>query len=373
MTDDALPEADRADGAPHPRETETLFGQDAAQAQFLEAVTGSRMHHAWLITGPKGVGKATLAWAVARYLIATPPQTADAGLFGDAPPPPASLDISPDHPVAHRMAALSEPGLLLIRRAWDRDKKRLKAQITVDEVRKLGGFFGLSATDGGRRVVIVDSVDDMNPSAANALLKVLEEPPKNALLLLISHAPARLLPTIRSRCRELRLSSLEPDALTAALDQAGHQNTDPGLTALAAGSVGTAIRLLSNDGPALYTQILALLASCPSLDRARAQKFAEHVTQRGQNDRLNVALTLLDLALARMARTGTGLTPETPITTDEPQVMARLAPNARAARKWASLQQDLSQRIGHGRAVNVDDQSLILDAFLKINETASRP
>ena len=371
MSDDDLPEADRADGAPHPRETAEIYGQDAAKAQLLDAATGTRMHHAWLITGPKGVGKATLAWSLARFLIATPPETEDAGLFGEAPKP-TSLDIPQDHPVAHRMAALSEPGLLLIRRAWDRDKKRLKTQITVDEVRKLGSFFGLSSTDGGRRVVIVDSIDDMNPSAANALLKVLEEPPKNAILLLVSHAPARLLPTIRSRCRELRLPALSPDALTAALAQAGHPDPDPALAPLAAGSVGEAIRLATQNGPALYGEILALLATCPSLDRPRAQKFAEHITQRGHEDRTAVALNLLDLALSRTARTGTGLAP-LPATPDEPDILKRLAPNPASAQKWAALQQDLSQRIGHGRAVNVDAQSLILDAFLKINETASRP
>lgn len=371
MTEDDLPEADRAEGAPHPRETREIYGQDAAKAQLLEAATGERMHHAWLITGPKGVGKATLAWSLARFLIATPPATADAGLFGETPKP-TSLDIAPDHPVAHRMAALSEPGLLLIRRAWDRDKKRLKSQITVDEVRKLGAFFGLSSIDGGRRIVIVDSIDDMNASAANALLKVLEEPPKNALLLLISHAPARLLPTIRSRCRELRLPALAPDALMQALAQAGHPDPDPALAPLAAGSVGEAVRLATHNGPALYREILALLATCPSLDRARVQKFTEHITQRGHDDRLVVALNLLDLALSRMARTGTGLAPDF-ATPDELDILKRLAPVPAGAQKWATLQQELSQRIGHGRAVNVDAQSLVMDAFLKINDTASRP
>ncbi|MBT8458597.1 MAG: DNA polymerase III subunit delta', partial [Boseongicola sp.] len=233
-------------------------------------------------------------------------------------------------------------------------------------------FFGLSSTDGGRRVVIVDSIDDMNPSAANALLKVLEEPPKNALLLLISHAPARLLPTIRSRCRELRLPALAPDALSQALAQAGHTDPDPALTQLAAGSVGEAIRLATQNGPALYAEILALLATCPTLDRPRVLKFTDHITQRGQDDRLAVALNLLDLALSRLARTGTGLAPE-PATPNELEILKRLAPDPKAAQKWASLQQQLSQRIGHGRAVNVDAQSLVLDAFLKINETASRP
>ena len=372
MSDDDLPEADRADGAPHPRATQTLFGHDDAKAQLLEAATGTRMHHAWLITGPKGVGKATLAWAFARFLIATPPESDDGGLFGEAPKP-ETLDIPPDHPVAARMAALSEPGLHLIRRAWDRDKKRLKTQITVDEVRKLGSFFGLSSTDGGRRVVIVDSIDDMNPSAANALLKVLEEPPKNSVLLLISHAPARLLPTIRSRCRTLRLAALAPDALASALTQADLPDPDPALAPLAAGSVGSAIRLAAQGGPALYSEILALLQTCPQLDRARAQKFAEHITARGQEDRLAVALDLLNLALSRAARFGTGLPQEHPVTASEIEVLQKLSPDANAARTWADLQQKLSARIGHGRAVNVDAQSLVLDAFLKINETTPRP
>jgi DNA polymerase-3 subunit delta' len=217
MSDDALPEADRLDGAPHPRETVGLFGQTAAEAVFLNALNSGRLPHAWLLTGPKGVGKATFAWRAARYLIATPPETGDA-LF--APPPAGTLDIDPEHPVARRIRALSEPDLMLLRRVWDTERKRLKAQLTVDEVRGLKGFFGLSA-DGARRVVIVDCADEMNPSAANALLKELEEPPKNTVMFLVSHQPSGLLPTIRSRCRTLRFAPLSPDDLVAALDQAG--------------------------------------------------------------------------------------------------------------------------------------------------------
>jgi DNA polymerase-3 subunit delta' len=216
MSDDALPEADRLDGAPHPRETAALFGQSVAEAAFLSALNSGRLPHAWLLTGPRGVGKATFAWRAARYLIATPPETGDA-LF--APPPAESLDIDAGHPVARRIRALSEPDLLLLRRAWDHDRKRLKAQLTVDEVRGLKGFFALSS-DGGRRVVIVDCADEMNPSAANALLKELEEPPKNTVMFLISHQPSGLLPTIRSRCRMLRFEPLSSPDLLAALTQA---------------------------------------------------------------------------------------------------------------------------------------------------------
>ena len=189
MSDDDLPEADRAEGAPHPRLTPNLYGHEAVEAEVLAALTGGRRHHAWLLTGPRGIGKATLAWRIAKFMLAGADAPAESGMFGDAPAPD-TLTIDADHPVSRRIAALSDPGCLLIRRAWDHDRKRLKAQITVDEVRKLNSFFGLSAADGGNRVVIVDSADDMNPSAANALLKVLEEPPDRAILILISHQPA---------------------------------------------------------------------------------------------------------------------------------------------------------------------------------------
>ena len=148
MSATEIPEPDRAPGAPHPRETGHLFGQSAAEAAFLDAHSGGRLHHAWLITGPKGVGKATLAWRIARFLLADAGSD-DGGLFGDAPPAPATLDIAPDHPVARRTRALSEPRLLLIRRGWDDKNKRLRTEITVDEARRIKGFLSLSATDGG--------------------------------------------------------------------------------------------------------------------------------------------------------------------------------------------------------------------------------
>ena len=209
MSDEPHPEPDRVEGAPHPRATPRLIGQESAEADFLAAFSADRLHHGWLITGPQGLGKATLAWRIARFLLATP-EAADDGLFG-APPPPESLDIPVDHPVARRVLALSDPGLKLVRRGWDEKAKRLKTVITVDEIRDLKQFFALSSADGGRRVVIVDSADEMNPNAANALLKLLEEPPARTTLLLISHQPSRLLPTIRSRCRELRLAPLGAD------------------------------------------------------------------------------------------------------------------------------------------------------------------
>lgn len=366
--DDALPEADRAEGAPHPRHTLRLFGQEEAEAEALAAFTTGRPHHAWLLTGPKGVGKATLAWRMARFLLAEAP--ADAGLFGDSPAP-TSLDVPDENPVARRLAALSEPGCLLIRRAWDPDRKRLKAQITVDEVRRLNGFFGLSSAGGGRRVVIVDSADEMNPSAANALLKVLEEPPARAILILISHQPARLLPTIRSRCRTLRLKPLAPEALASALEQAGTEAPDQTMLAeLAGGSAGEALRLAAFDGPEIYGRIVGLMGQAPEMDRQAARALVDGVAARGAEERLAMAVRLLNLALARLARIGAGMAPTESAAQGEMDAWAKLALAAPPSR-WADLQQEISARLGHGLAVNVDPASLLLDALLRVNEAAS--
>jgi len=366
MSDDDLPEADAAEGAPHPRHTAKVFGQDDAERAVLTALGEGRRHHAWLLTGPRGVGKASFAWRLARYLRTE--ENAGPGLFGD-PEPTTSLDVSPDHPVARQMAALADPGTLLIRRAWDPDRKRLKAQITVDEVRKLNSFFGLSATDGGSRVVLIDSADEMNSSAANALLKVLEEPPAKAALLLVSHQPARLLPTIRSRCRLLRFAPLGSEDLTAALTQAGIEVPDSAaLTELAGGSAGEALRLITGDGLAIYQEVMELFAGAPQMDRQAARRFAEAAAARGADARLDLSLRLLDLALVRLARRAAGHGTPQDAAPKEGEVFGKLG--AVPARRWAELQQSLSARLGHGMAVNVDPSSLIMDALLQINAAA---
>lgn len=372
MSDEAYPEADRLEGTPHPRETMRLFGQDAAEAIVLDAIESERLHHAWLLTGPKGVGKATLAWRAARFLLARP-VSGDAGLFG-ASPRAATLDVASDDPVARRIAAMSEPGLLAIRRPWDPDKKRLKAQITVEEIRRLNSFFGLSAADGGYRVVIVDSADEMNTAAANALLKVLEEPPRNAVLFLVSHRPARLLPTIRSRCRDLSLGHLGPETLRQAMRQAGcdDQLSAP-LAELSGGSVGEALRLHALDGTALYAEIIEILADAPRMDRQKAAKLAEKAAERGAEERLDLIFRLLDMVLSRLALSGAGHAPAQDAATGERAILDRLSPDLRRAREWAALNNKIGQRLHHGRAVNIDPASLLLDAFLKINETAGQP
>ena len=372
MSETEIPQPDRVEGAPHPRETVRLFGQDRAEQDFLTAYTTGRLHHGWLLTGPKGLGKATLAWRIARFLLATPEQEDD-GLFG-APPPPETLEIGADHPVMRRTLALSEPGLFLLRRAWDDKAKRLKTQLTVDEVRKLKGFFTLSSAEGGRRVVIVDSMDELNTSAANAILKLLEEPPARTTLLMVAHQPSRLLPTIRSRCRELRLTPLAPYEIAAALEQAGiaTEGAEEALAALAAGSVGEAVRLAQMGGVEMYRDLLALFHDLPRLDRGRALALADGAAARGAEEKRALLVALLDLLMMRIACTGaTGLPPEPQAARGEGELLLRLAPNPHAARRWAEAAQSIGGRVQHGLSVNLDPAALILDTVFKIQETAA--
>ena len=361
----------RVPGAPHPRDTARLIGQDAAQDAFLDAFTTGRLHHAWLLTGPRGVGKATLAWRIARFLLATPDPDPD-DMFGA--PVPTSLDVPEDHPIARRIAAGSEPGLSFVHRSENEKTKRLRDQITVDDIRALGNFFQLSAADGGRRVVIIDAADEMNVNAANALLKMLEEPPARTTLLLVCHQPSRLLPTIRSRCRSLRLRALDPDEMAQAMVQAGVDPSAEGsaLAELSGGSVGAATRLALQDGLSLYGEIITLLGSMPRLDRPRALALAEAAAARGNEAKLDLFYTLLDIALARLARTGaTGLPPAVEAARDEAAILVRLAPHPPQARAWAETAQTALDRARHGRAVNLDPAALVLDTLFKLSATAA--
>lgn len=362
MSDEGLPDPDRVEGAPHPRETPRLIGQGAAEAGFLDALATGRLHHAWLLTGPRGVGKATLAWRIARHLLA----------HQDAPFPP-TLDVDPTHPVARRVMALSDPGLFLLRRGANDKGDRLAAEIRVGEVRKLASFLALSSTDGGRRVVIVDTADELNTQAANALLKMLEEPPERTVMLLVSHQPSGLLPTIRSRCRVLRLAPLGAEDMAVALQQAKIMlEGDPmALAELSSGSVGAAVRLLNLGGMKTYTELVALFDALPRLDPPRALRLAESAAQRGAEERRDLLFSLIDLFMTRLARSGAlGVAPPVEAAPGEAALLARLAPDPARARAWADCAQEIGARARHGRAVNLDPVSLVLDTVFKIQQTA---
>jgi DNA polymerase III subunit delta' len=225
-TEKPAPETDKEPSAPHPRETCGFFGHEAQEQALAEALAGGRMHHAWMLTGAKGLGKATLAYRFARVALG-------AKVIGPRP-----LDVNPDDPIARRVAAQSHPDLFILRRGLN-ERGKPRREITVDDARGLGHFFSLAPSEGGMRVAIIDSVDDLNRNAANAILKTLEEPPARSVLLLVCHAPGAVLPTIRSRCRRLALRGLEDAIVASALGSP----PDPALVSLAKGRPGKAISL----------------------------------------------------------------------------------------------------------------------------------
>ena len=364
-----LPESDRISGVAHPKNSDLLFGHSIAEAQVLEAFNSSRMQHAWMITGPKGIGKASLAYKIARFWLAQHPP--NKSLFS-TPYPNTSLRISQDNPVAIRIRAGSEPGLYVLKRPVEEKTSRLKTVITVDTVRQLRRFFEMSPGGNGRRVVIIDCVDDMNANAANALLKVLEEPPENALLLLVTHQPSLILPTIKSRCRKLACHPLSPKDMQAAFEQIlPDHNFDPGLVALANGSVGQATELILKNGLETYAEIIALLQTLPKLDRTKLLKLANSVENNGKR-KFDQLLGLFDIFLARLARSSVAAKSEYQAALGEREVFAKLCPDQTAAHHWANIQLELGQQARQGKTANLDPSSLILDMCLKIEESAAQ-
>lgn len=246
-----------------PRETTALFGHRAAEETLLTAFRSGRIPHAWLIGGAQGIGKATLAYRMARFVLAHPDPAA--GSVQEA----ATLAVAPGHPVARQVAAGSHGGLLTLERTAN-ERGVMRSVITVDESRETIGFFGSTAAVGGWRVCVVDTVDELNANASNALLKILEEPPARSLFLLVSHAPARVLATIQSRCRKLMLRPLDvADVVRAAAEAA---DLDPGDAELhaaaeaAEGSVARALTLLGSPALGLHRRTLDLLRSLPDAD-----------------------------------------------------------------------------------------------------------
>jgi DNA polymerase-3 subunit delta' len=267
----------------HPRETSALFGHPEAEAALLNAYRSGRIPHAWLIGGAQGIGKATLAYRMARFVLAHRNPLAPSVQGAE------TLAVDPSDPVARQITAGAHGGLLVLERGLN-DRGVLRTVITVDETRETIAFFGSTAAVEGWRVCIVDTVDELNPNAANALLKILEEPPQQSLFLLVSHAPSRVLPTILSRCRKLPLRPLAGDdvvrAAVAATDIAA---ADPALTEAAAaaeGSIARALTLLGGDALKLQQRTAALLATLPKVDPRELHALGDAL---GTSDRVALA------------------------------------------------------------------------------------
>ncbi len=272
-----IDEADRLADHPHPRENLDLIGQNEPEMALLEAYKSGRMHHAWILAGQGGIGKATLAYRFARYILNHPDPTSQAVQQA------TSLDIPDNNRIAQIIAAQSHPDVFILRRQWNEKTKKLRTDIQVDETRNLVHMFQSTASAGGWRVAIIDSAEDLNANSANALLKILEEPPPRSIFLIITHEPGRLLPTIRSRARLLSMPSLS-EAHVAQLLRELSDNPDESLLLQAAqrshGSVRRAFALLDGGASGVRSRIENLLAKLPALNNAAVLSIAEECAKR---------------------------------------------------------------------------------------------
>jgi len=364
---DPFPESDQLGDFPHPRTVTSLIGQSHAEQTIFEAFMSGRMPHAWLLSGPKGIGKATLAWRAARFLLRyNLPEIAAAARATD-------MSVPDDHPVARQIASHSHPNILTIRRPWDEKLKRFKTVLTIDEVRRTTDFFGLTAGAGDWRIAIIDSADEMNVSAENALLKVLEEPPPQCVFFLVSHQPGRLLPTIRSRCRTLHLKPLAEDAIADIL-VANAVKAKPAeraaIAQLADGSAGRALAIADNGGLSLYGELVALLMDLPRLDINILHKLADKIARRGADDTWHTAIELLSDWLQRLIRTGAGAPVLPDLVPGENTAMARLA-NTASLDRWVEVWEKVSEMVAQAEALNTDRKLVILNIFSMLENTAN--
>lgn len=348
-----VPRLDSLDGWPLPAEQPAWLGPTSAETVLLDAYRGGRMHHAWLIGGPKGIGKATLAYRFARFAFAHPdPASADVATATE-------LSVDPDDPAFRRVAGRAHPNLLTLERPYREERKRFLTELSVDQIRRTVAFFGSTGGELGWRIAIVDPADEMNANAANALLKILEEPPTRSLFFIICHAPGRLVPTIRSRCRRLDLPPLSSAVIRTAIagnNKGDYSDADIDLAAaLAEGSLRRAILLLQDGGIALYRQFAGFAARLPSPQIAAMHTMADGVVKRGADDAYASFLDILRGWLGRRVRRE-GEPPGEP----EPSAVVAAVPLAR----WAEVWDKLNETSAEADALNLDRKQVVLSILM---------
>jgi len=342
-----IPEADRADGCKHPRETYDLIGHADAEQKFLRALNSGRMHHAWLISGPKGSGKATLAYRIIRHLL------------GGQSLLPNSLDISSQDPAAQRIEAQGHGNLFVSRRPYDHKTKRLKSEIPIANIRAMSSFFeSTPSEDRMPRIALIDSMDEMNRQAENGILKTLEEPPENAFLFLLANSPGQLLPTIRSRCMAL---SLRPVAEAEILPWLSAQSDEPAdiieaAVKLSRGGPGKAIALVQNADHVLKP-LTRLLSSLGRNDTAFDQILASNLAFKDKrNARALFWDCLQDILQHQAAFEVTG----------EWTGAFRPLPISKSAESWMQLWEKVRQWQRMEDAINMDKKTVMLTAISEI-------
>lgn len=328
-----------------PRSSEKLYGHQAALAQLVADWKDGTLAHGWLITGAKGTGKATLAYHFARAILA-----------GEEPE-----FITADHKVFRRVAALSHADLLVVEPKFDEKKDEKLRDISVEQAREIGQFLSLTAGESEWRVVIIDAVDDLNMAGANAILKILEEPPPKSVILLISHNPGRLLPTIRSRCRTLRLQPLEEKAFRAVLRHALPETDSeifPSLWPLSGGSPGVAVELYEAGALEIYGQLLDLLSAMPIIEAGALHRFAEVIGTGKSHSNWKLFTHMVLCLLERVTLTACAK-PPVPVSDEEGAVLSALSV-LHPAQVWAGKWQQVSEQFLLAERLHLDYKQLVI-------------
>ena len=338
-------ESDRLAGHRHPRETSELAGHAAAEADLLEAFRANRLPHAWLIGGPHGIGKATLAWRFARFVLANPDPA------GAAVRDARDLAVPDDHPAALKVRAGGHGDVVVLRREWNEKSSRFFSEIRIDEVRRASSMFQRSSRAGGYRICIIDSAEDLNRASANALLKLIEEPPPLSLFLVVSHRPAQILPTLRSRCRMLMLQEPGTTEIVAALRSLGPPWSDMPADRLAeAGrrsrhSVRGALHWLDGDRLSHDRDLISLLDALPALDWRGLHRLADGLGSEPE-DFDDLVTGVLDWLHARLE----------PVSGETAGAKRRLAPLAEV---WDKVRRSARE----AEALNLDKRAVLLSIF----------
>ena len=363
--------SDKIAGAPHPMLANEIIGHSSQKLSFLSSFASNRLPQCWLLAGDMGIGKASFAWLIAKFLLTTKYQPADLKI--DLSKTNINSILEPQSgSTLNRIISGSEQRVYIVRRGYNEKRKAFFKNISIEDVRKLQSYCSLSIADGGKRIIIIDTADDLNKSSSNALLKLLEEPPKNTIFLLISHQPNLLLPTIKSRCQKLSFSNLDQTDLEAVLKAIGckiEPSDEVPLSILSKGSAGAACRLINSNCINLYRDILNLASSLPNLNTNKILQLSQNYFAKAKPSEFEIFIEMMQHFFSRLCKTGVIQKPVLPSVTDnEAKIMKSLCPNLKSARLWSEAANISLAKLNKGYLLNIDIESLILDAFIYLEE-----